>query len=115
MLFAGGDDMAQAKTRGIALPHLAAWRRAAFLTQRELSQRAGVSQSSITQLETGTHTARVATIEKLALALGIHREQLVKEDPEAKPETRVAGGDTNTIRPRPRRTVSHDAPPAESA
>ena len=84
--------MAERKTRGIALSHLAAWRRARFMTQRGLAARAGVSQSSITQLETREHTARIATVAKLAAALGISREQLVREAPEKEAPAVTASG-----------------------
>lgn len=72
------------KTRGIAIPHLSAWRFAKFMTQRDLAGKSNVSQTSIAQLETGEHTARIATVEKLAAALGISREQLVNDAPNAK-------------------------------
>jgi len=104
--------MAQAKTRGISLPYLAAWRHAAFLTQRDLAKLSGVSQSSITQLETGEHTARVATIDKLARALGITREHLVNEDPGKK----TPAIDATDSRPRKRRAVNPKAAtPARTA
>lgn len=95
------------QTRGIALPYLGAWRLAAFLTQRGLSQRAGVSQSSIAQLETGVHTARVATVGRLAAALGISREDLAHRDPAKE----IADADATSARPRRRRVVIPPAAP----
>ena len=71
------------KTRGIALPHLIAWRKKRLMTQRDLAAVSGVSQSSITQLETGEHTARVATVRKLAEALNVTTDDLLR-DPEDK-------------------------------
>ncbi|HLF08389.1 MAG TPA: helix-turn-helix transcriptional regulator [Dehalococcoidia bacterium] len=52
-------------------------RQRAFLTQRELAQRAGLSEVTVNRLEQGKQTARISTIRKLASALGVVPEELV--------------------------------------
>jgi transcriptional regulator with XRE-family HTH domain len=50
------------------------------LPQRELQELSGVAKATIIRLENGGPAA-TGTIAKLAKALGITREQLVREDP----------------------------------
>jgi transcriptional regulator with XRE-family HTH domain len=45
-------------------------RRRAGLTQRELAERAGVSQPAIARLESGNASPRAATVEKILAACG---------------------------------------------
>jgi ribosome-binding protein aMBF1 (putative translation factor) len=53
-----------------------AWREHLGLTQAEVAARAGMTQSALSQIESGEHKARKATRKKLAAALGITLEQL---------------------------------------
>jgi len=55
---------------------LRAWREYLGLTQIEVSEKAGISQSSLSQMESSQHKLRKATRIKLASALGIHPDQL---------------------------------------
>ncbi len=71
------------------LRHLRAWRLKKLLSQDELSQKSGVAKATIVRLETRQH-ANLATVGKLAAALGIEREQLVYEDPGDPKATGVA-------------------------
>jgi transcriptional regulator with XRE-family HTH domain len=59
-------------------------RDSAFLTQRELSERSGVSMDSITRLETGHGNAYGRTVRRLAAALGVPYESLLEESPKGK-------------------------------
>jgi DNA-binding XRE family transcriptional regulator len=59
------------------LPRLAELRKAQFMTQSDLATKAGLSKTAITALETGKR-AKPETVKKLAEALGISREELVK-------------------------------------
>ena len=68
------------KTR-VTLPYLHEWREKRLLTQAELSQRSGVAKSTIVRLERGDQTAILSTVSRLADALGISREQLVRTRP----------------------------------
>jgi len=72
------------------LRHLRAWRLKKLLSQDELSQKSGVAKAAIVRLETGQQHANLATVGKLAAALGIKREQLVYEDPGDPKATGVA-------------------------
>jgi transcriptional regulator with XRE-family HTH domain len=42
-----------------------------MMTQKELSERTGVSQTHISQIESGKHNANLQTIEKLCEALNL--------------------------------------------
>ena len=53
-----------------------AWRTHLGLTQREVAKRAGISQAALSQMEKSTNGLRTATLEKLALAMGLSTEQL---------------------------------------
>lgn len=52
-------------------------RLAKFMTQRELSAASGLTEASISRIETGRHVARLKTLRKLADALGVAPEDLV--------------------------------------
>jgi DNA-binding XRE family transcriptional regulator len=54
-----------------------AWREYLGLTQKEVAERADMTQAALSQIESGEHKARKATREKLARALGLTAEQLV--------------------------------------
>jgi transcriptional regulator with XRE-family HTH domain len=53
-------------------------RRRRVLTLRELEKESGVSYNTIWRIENGYREARPSTIRKLAAALGIEAEELVK-------------------------------------
>ncbi|MBF6589883.1 MAG: helix-turn-helix transcriptional regulator [Ktedonobacterales bacterium] len=62
------------------LPYLRAWRAYRVLSQRELQELSGVAKTTLIRVENGA-PATTATIAKLATALNVTREQLVREDP----------------------------------
>lgn len=51
-----------------------------FVTQAELSKRTGMTEATISRLETGVTQARISTVRKLAAGLGVKPEQLVARD-----------------------------------
>jgi transcriptional regulator with XRE-family HTH domain len=55
-------------------------RKERLLTQQDLSRMTGVTQDSISQLETGKREAQPRTIKKLAEALGVEPKELMKEE-----------------------------------
>lgn len=56
------------------------YRRGSGLTQKELAQKAGVTQSTVTQIETGTIAEpRPRTLTKLANALGVTPTDLLDD------------------------------------
>ena len=74
---------------GAAIPHevvgltikkgytlVRAWREYLGLTQKEISERMGISQAALSQMEAGEKRLRKVTQEKLAAAMGIVVEQL---------------------------------------
>lgn len=56
--------------------HLREWRQRRALSQRDLAALAGMTQQSVTRIETGRQDARPSTIRKLAKALGVKPEEL---------------------------------------
>lgn len=56
---------------------LKAWRKHLGLTQKEVANRAGITQSALSQMERLETNHRTATLEKLANALEIETSQLV--------------------------------------
>jgi len=56
---------------------LKAWRKHLGLTQKEVAQRAGITQSALSQMERTASNNRTATLKKIAKALGIETSQLV--------------------------------------
>jgi len=48
-----------------------------FVTQAELSKRTGVTEATISRIETGLTQPRISTALKLAAGLGVEPEQLV--------------------------------------
>jgi transcriptional regulator with XRE-family HTH domain len=53
------------------------WRLVKIMTQEELSKLSGVTEATISRIESGQHEARISTIRKLASALGIEPQVLV--------------------------------------
>ncbi len=80
----------RAERKGRQLPGLKAAREQKFITQKELADRAGMSQASVWQLETLGRGAYVVTIRKLAEALEVKPEVLVEEPNRAKELTTSA-------------------------
>lgn len=54
-----------------------AWRKYLGLTQAEVSKKAGITQSALSQMESVETTNRTGTIEKIAAAMGIHAALLL--------------------------------------
>jgi transcriptional regulator with XRE-family HTH domain len=67
----------------VTLPYLRAWRLKRLLSQGELAEMGHVAKSTLARLEKGDQSAILRTVGKLAKALDITREQLVREDPDA--------------------------------
>jgi transcriptional regulator with XRE-family HTH domain len=55
-------------------PSLRKARRRAGLTQRQLAERAGVPQSTVARIESGTHVPRIDTLDHLLRAAGMQLE-----------------------------------------
>ena len=53
------------------------WRLAKVMTQEELAQRSGVTEATISRIESGQREARISTVRKLAGALGITPQELI--------------------------------------
>ena len=70
----GSDHM-----RGGALEAVRRFRRQLGLTQQELANKAGVSQYTITEIETGRREARPSTLRKLADALDVEVADFFRE------------------------------------
>jgi len=56
---------------------LRAWRKYKGLTQKELAEKVGISQSALSQLERKENLRRTKTLEKIAKVLGLNVEQLL--------------------------------------
>jgi transcriptional regulator with XRE-family HTH domain len=69
-----------AATNMVSLPQLRAWRLYRGLMQEELAEKAGVTPATISRIENGA-PARLGTVAKLAAALGITREHLLRAQP----------------------------------
>ena len=63
------------KARGLALPHLEAWRIRRAMNISELAEKASVSRGTVTNAENG-RIVGFPNMRKLAAALGITVEQL---------------------------------------
>jgi transcriptional regulator with XRE-family HTH domain len=68
----------QCQHRGIPLPALRVVRQCAALSQRQLADLAGVSANTVRLLEGGKRGAYPTTVAKLAAALGLPPEELVR-------------------------------------
>jgi DNA-binding XRE family transcriptional regulator len=58
------------------MPLIKSWRLHLGLTQKEVAQKAGISQAALSQMERAENPNRTATLEKLAVALGLSVEQV---------------------------------------
>lgn len=67
------------KMRGLPLPYLKAWRVKKLIGQSELADIAGLARATVTRAERGDEVVSFANIRKLAEALGISAEALLKE------------------------------------
>jgi transcriptional regulator with XRE-family HTH domain len=65
---------------GVDGEKLRRFRRARALSQRDLSRITGVAFDTISRLETGKQRAQPKTIRRLAGALGVEPDKLMKED-----------------------------------
>src|SRR5919107_5366957 len=72
------------------------FREEALMTVRELSERSGVSEDTITKIENGHRKGRGTTLRKLAKALGVRLEEL---SPERFERTTNAGAEAPRILP----------------
>ncbi len=59
------------------LIHLRELRTLAFLSQRELAEKAGLTQATIVRLERGQTRARPTTSRRIASALGVQPKELI--------------------------------------
>jgi transcriptional regulator with XRE-family HTH domain len=62
-----------------AVPRLRRYRIEQRLTQAELARKAGLTRTSIVRLEAPTGSARIETIRKLARALGVTEDELMRQ------------------------------------
>jgi transcriptional regulator with XRE-family HTH domain len=53
-------------------------RKTKLWTQKRLAKMAGVSKQTITRMETGSNVAQFETILKVARALGVHHNELIR-------------------------------------
>jgi transcriptional regulator with XRE-family HTH domain len=77
--------MQQLHPARMPVPFLHAWRLRRGYSQQELAERAGMSKTTIVNLEGAKGRANFVSIRKLAAALDISREELLFRDPEAQP------------------------------
>ena len=70
-----------------------------FVTQKELAQRSGVTESSISRIESGVYKPRISTIRKLAAALGVEPRELVVEEEETGAGNESPQRRSNTLPP----------------
>lgn len=73
------------------MPNLRQVRQRRLLTQAELAQRAGISETEISRIETGHHKARISTVRKLCAALGVEADALLTPP---RPATTAPGADS---------------------
>ncbi len=58
------------------IPLIKSWRLYLNLTQKEVAQRAGITQAALSQMERKENTTRTATLQKLAAAMSLSIEQV---------------------------------------
>jgi transcriptional regulator with XRE-family HTH domain len=73
------EEPARCPNRSIPLQALRTLRRSKGLSQRDLSEMAGVSAGTVYRLENGLRGAYPGTVRKLAAALGVPAQELVRE------------------------------------
>lgn len=66
------------KPRGLPLPYLKAWRVKRLMAQAEVAEKSGMSRSAITRAEQGDAAVNYANIRKIAAALGISTDELLR-------------------------------------
>jgi transcriptional regulator with XRE-family HTH domain len=66
---------------------LRAWRVDRLISQDELCAKTGIAKSTLSKLENARNEANLATVGKIADALGLTRQQLVYEAPPARMTT----------------------------
>jgi transcriptional regulator with XRE-family HTH domain len=71
-------DYNEDRYRGIALPYLRKVRQSKGLSHKELGKLAKVSSGTVYRVETGPRGAYPGTVRKLAIALGVAPEELVR-------------------------------------
>ena len=59
---------------------LKAWRKHLGLSQREVAERASMSQAAYSQIESGKHKTQERTLRKIADAMGVSVEQLCMDE-----------------------------------
>jgi len=72
------QNRSEDRYRGIPLPYLKEVRRSKGLSQKELGELARVSSGTVYRVETGQRGAYPGTVRKLATALGVAPEELVR-------------------------------------
>jgi transcriptional regulator with XRE-family HTH domain len=70
------------KTRGLPLPYLKVWRMRKLIGQSELADMIGLARATVTRAERGDEVVSFANIRKLAEALGISANELLRRPPE---------------------------------
>jgi len=55
-----------------------------LITQAELAEKSGITISTLSRLENGLQQARISTVRKLALALGVNADEILGEPDEGK-------------------------------
>jgi transcriptional regulator with XRE-family HTH domain len=60
------------------------WRLAKVMTQEELAQRSGLTETTISRIESSRSEARISTVRKLAEALEISPQELIAGPAEGK-------------------------------
>ena len=58
------------------IPLIRSWRIYLGMTQKEVAEKAGISQAALSQMEKTENTSRTTTLEKLAAAMDLSVEQL---------------------------------------
>lgn len=81
MVVVYSEGMASQEEKYLAVfgKRVAELRRKRGLTQEQLAEKAGLAQRTIASIEQGQRWARLSTLHKLAKALGVHRNELLKD------------------------------------
>lgn len=73
------------------MTNLRYWRSQRGLTQRELAMQARCPREQISQIETGKAHGSVTTLKRIATALGITLDELMRESLDAKHDRQAIG------------------------